>query len=425
MLFYFYGSNDKLQFIRDDAEKAEWSVHERTCNLAFPYDPTKVIERGMRFGFVDTSGDLQYFEIRKVKTYEPDSYHEVVAEHIMISELIDDHFAGDHNNYYPQTAAWHLNYLLSYANKISNVGSTSYLGSLWQVGNDYSDQSTKQLIFERMSLYQAVNTIQTEQNVRVVPRITQSGGQITGRYLDLYPIGTSYNGVVLSLDKNLRDMNVMIDDADVITAMYGYGKGGFGFQAVTWEETEDHPAKPYGQYYIEDAAATAAYGRDGRPRFGYYQNEEIKNNRDLLEASWTALKRVSRPKITVDGTVTDLYRMGYADQPIALYDTVYVHLRPINMNYRLIISALTVDLLDPTQTRVTIGDYFDDMVQITRNIGAQADGGVAARYGGGNATGQTNAESQYAALAGISGYTLTAGTIEDHDGNSKNVIMWE
>ena len=65
-----------------------------SLTLLFPYDPGKVIERGMRIGYTDALGVFQAFEIRKAKTYEPDHYQEITAEHIAISELTDEFFAA-------------------------------------------------------------------------------------------------------------------------------------------------------------------------------------------------------------------------------------------------------------------------------------------------------------------------------------------
>ena len=102
----------------------------------------------------------------------------------------------------------------------------------------------------------------------------------------------------LSLDKNADEMGVVIDDTNVITAIYGYGamtgegaqRAPLTFANVVWQQTSDHPAKPAGQTYLEDPAATAAYGRNGRPRYGYYQNTDINDANVLIEKAWESLK---------------------------------------------------------------------------------------------------------------------------------------
>ena len=91
MTFLFFTAANVPLFERDDAEKAVWSVHEYRLELEFPYLDGKAISRGMRIAFADDTGTEQFFEVRKVTTYEPDHYQRIVAEHICVAELSDDH----------------------------------------------------------------------------------------------------------------------------------------------------------------------------------------------------------------------------------------------------------------------------------------------------------------------------------------------
>lgn len=92
MDFLFFDATDKRLFTRNDAERAVWTVEEMSLYALFPFDSGKVIQRGQRIGFrLDGVVGFQAFEIRKVKTYEPDHYQEITAEHIAIAELSDEH----------------------------------------------------------------------------------------------------------------------------------------------------------------------------------------------------------------------------------------------------------------------------------------------------------------------------------------------
>ena len=64
--FIFFGQDDKVLFVRTDAEQAGWQVDEDSLTCLFPYDPNRRIVQGMRIGFEDDSGILQPFEVRKV-----------------------------------------------------------------------------------------------------------------------------------------------------------------------------------------------------------------------------------------------------------------------------------------------------------------------------------------------------------------------
>lgn len=369
MEFLFFDSADSRLFTRSDAESANWTVEEMSLQALFPYDPGKVIQRGQRIGFTDEMGVFQPFEIRKVRTYEPDHYQEITAEHIAISELSDEHLAKAEIT--DETAAAALGGILD--------------GTLWSVGNDTSSGISSGDV-SMGSVWQGVRTIEQNWNVYITPRVTFNASGITGRYLDIAPATPVWRGVRLSLDKNADEMGVTWDDTNVITAIYGYGgrvadssgddTEALTFADVVWSTSDGDPAdKPSGQTYIEDPTAKALYGRNGRNRFGYYQNSDIKDAETLLEKAWEVLQTTNAPEVSIDCLVRDLYRMGYADQPIRLHDQAIIDERSTGANLQKEIIRLAVNLLDPTATRVTIGAYIPNIVYIERETKKTAGGG--------------------------------------------------
>lgn len=241
------------------------------------------------------------------------------------------------------------------------------------------------------SVWQGVRTIESSWNVYITPRVTVGAAGITGRYLDITPATPTWRGIRLSLDKNLDELGVTWDDTNVLTALYGYGKGSgddpLTFADVVWAATADHPAKPNGQTYLEDPAATALYGRNGRPRFGYYQNGNIGDADLLLQKTWEALQATNAPEISIDCAVVDLYRLGYADQPIRLHDLALIYERSTGQTYQREIIQLEVDLLNPQNTRPVIGAYIPNIVYIEKESSGRGGGG-----GGGGGRGQTPLE---------------------------------
>ena len=379
MTFLFFTSANVPIFTRADAESAVWTVEEMGLQCLFPYDPDKVIQRGQIIGFPDDTGAYQAFEIRKVRTYEPDHYQEIWAEHIAVSELTDEHF---------QSAEW--------TNITASAALTALLeGTGWSVGI-VTASGTSSADISMGSVWQDIRTIEKNWNVYITPRVTVGATGITGRYLDIAPAQGKWRGIRLALDKNADEIGVTIDDTSLVTALYGYGRNvetngttaPLTFGSVVWTATADHPAKPSGQTYIEDPAATAAYGRNGRARFGFYQNSDISDPEVLLEKTWEALKISTAPTVTIDCMVRDLYRLGYADQPIRLHDTAIVEIKPTGTKLQLEIIRLVVDLIDPTATRPTIGTYLPNIIYIDREISNHASGG------GGGGRGQTNLEYQ-------------------------------
>lgn len=385
MQMTFLNAAGTVLFVRDDMEQGNWTHEEYTVNATFPYIAGKVIERGMRLCFRNhATNNLEFFEIRNVTTIEPEHYQQIIAESLVVSELSDEHCNTQEIT--DKTAAQALGTVLT--------------GTLWSVGNS-TVSATNSVDIARGSVWQAVNSIAQNWNAYITSRITvNTSGGITGRYLDIAPAQGTWRGVRLSIDKNMSDSSVVYDDSEVLTALYGYGGNidvpqttgddqteELTFADVVWTATADHPAKPDGQTYLEDPAKTALYGRNGRARFGYYQNGNITDAETLLEKTWEALKNTSQPKVSISGTVSDLYRLGYADQPLQLHDIALVEIRETGEVLSKEIIKLDEDLLDPTATRPEIGDYIPNIVYIDRETNVKATGG-----GGGGGRGQTNQE---------------------------------
>lgn len=389
----FIGKTGAVLFARDDMESGGWTVEEYTVDATFPFDAEKEIEHGQRFYFRNpATGNIEPFEVRNVTNVEPEHYQQIIAEHIVVAELSDEHI--DTQEITDKTAAQAL--------------ATALTGTLWAVGNS-NVGAISSVDIARGSVWQAVCAIGYNWNAHIVPRVEiDAAGTITGRYLDIEQAHGTRRGVRLSISKNMTDASIVYDDSEVYTALYGYGgavdtprTGGddgteeLTFANVVWTATAEHPAKPAGQTYIEDPAATALYGRNGRPRFGYYQNSGIDNAEVLLQKTWESLQQANKPKVSITGTVTDLYRLGYADQPICLHDVVVVEIEETGVLLEKDIIKLRVDLIDPTATVPEIGDYIENIIYIDRETDKSASG----RGGGGRSPGsETNQYNTYAGL---------------------------
>lgn len=386
MEFTFLSAAGVTLFTRSDAESAHWTQEEMTVNATFPFVDGKVIERGQRLAFRDPATDtIEVFEVRSVSTIEPDHYQQISAEAICLSELQDEHINTAEIT--GQTAAQALTTVLA--------------GTVWSVGTNTAS-GTQSADISRGSVWQAVTTIKNNWNVYITPRVVITNGAITGRYLDISPAQGTWRGVRLSISKNMLDANVTYNDEDVLTALYGYGgtidkprSGGddqpeeLTFADVVWTATGGHPAKPAGQTYLEDPSKTSIYGRNGRPRFGYYQNSSITDPNVLLQKTWEALQRTYEPRISITGTVADLYRLGYKDEPLRLHDIAIVEIEETGEAFQKEIIRLDVDLIDPTGNRPDIGDYIPNIIYINRETNKRASG-----RGGGGGRGQTNVEAE-------------------------------
>lgn len=379
-------------FVRDDMESGHWVQEQMNMTADFPFNPAKVIEIGQRIAFRDPATDsIEVFEIQNVANHEPDHYQQITAEHIVIAELSDEHINSQEIT--DKTAFQAL--------------TTALTGTLWSAGNNTAS-GTQSADLSRGSVWDAVNTIQQNWNVYITPRVViSSAGVIIGRYLDVAPAQGTWRGLRLSVRKNILDPCVTYDESEVYTALFGYGGNvdvpqasgdditeELTFKDEVWEATPTHPAKPSGQTYLEWPEKTAIYGRNGRPKFGYYQNGNIKSASVLLEKTWESLKQSSDPKISISGTVVDLYRLGYNDQPIRLHDLAIVEIEETGETFCKEIVCNDVDLVDPTGTRPQIGNYIPNIVYINRETNEAATTGGRGGGGGGGRGSMTNLEDE-------------------------------
>lgn len=382
MEFTFLNHAGDVAFFRSDAEQAEWTQEEYNLHCTFPYLPNKVIERGMTVLFRDPASDeWQAYEIRNCQGLASEYYQQFIAEDIAVSELTDCHIP-EKIELTDVTAENALRRILT--------------GTGWNVGKVAGGISSGDIT--RGSVWQNVSVIKSNWNVHIQSRITVNADGISAKYLDLIPSDGIDVGLRLSINKNVTDPCVVYDDTELYTALYGYGgtyTDGTGddkktleydFSSVVWSKTDDHPAKPAGQKYLEYPEMTAIYGRRGKPRFGYYQNVDIKDPSVLLEQTWKTLKQCCKPKIKITGTVADLKRLGYADQPIRLHYMAIVELEPFGLQFYMQIIRNTVDLLDPTKTLPEIGDYIPNIIYINRDTENIATGGGKGAGGGGGRT---------------------------------------
>ena len=365
MRFLFFNAAGTILFERSDAESASVTHEEMNLSALFPYDSAKEILRGMRIGYADATGAYQVFEVRKVNTLEPDHSQQITAENIAISELTDEITEKKEIN--NKTVAQVLS---------TTDGLLKSTG--WAIGTN-TTSNTSSCDISTGDVWNATRTVQQNWNCYIIPRITVGSAGITGKYLDVMPAGGTWRGVRLSLDKNLNEAGVIWDDSKLKTALYAFGqeknKTPITFKDVVWNAENGHPAKPANQTYLEDPTATAAYGRNGRPRFGYYQNASITDATTLLEKTWEVLQTVNVPDVTVNATVSDLHRLGYVDVPLRLHDTALIEIRPTGVVLQKEIIQYTEDLLNPLNSRLTIGTYIPNIIYINRQNGKRGGGG--------------------------------------------------
>ena len=370
MNFTFFGFDDKAIYSRNDAVTAVWTQETLELDASFPLVDEKRIQRGQRIGFIDGEGNFQAFEIYRVKNEHPQGLQTLKASHIAVAELSTEVVGM----YTPTDTT------------PNNAVTMALTGTPWAVGTvTASNLATTEASFG--SVWRALCAVRDAWGVKITPRVTYNSNGITGRYIDVAPDTGVFRGLRLSMMRNIDKAGVIYDDSECVTALYGYGKSGrdenteaptyVDFGSIVWTTAGGKPAnKPAGQKYVEDTTATAAYGRNGRPRFGVYQNNDDEDPATLLQHTWDDLQKRNKPKLSIEATIADLRSFGYTGEPMALGDLCNVEIEPEGLKVQAKIVRLSVDLLYPEKTKPTLGNYIEDIVYTTRQTAINASTGA-------------------------------------------------
>lgn len=195
---------------------------------------------------------------------------------------------------------------------------------------------------------------------QIIPYYTFSGGQISGRVIEVKADVAEFRGRILTSKKDASNVYV-IKTNPPITRLYVLGPAegtedepkNMSIEGVTWSISSGDPAdKPKGQKWIEDPAAVAKYGVHA----AVVQINDAEDEDDLIEKGWKHLQTVKEPRSTVEATVQDLERVkGYENHIIRLGDLVPIRLTNATMEAARVINVKR-DYIRPSLTKVVIGD---------------------------------------------------------------------
>lgn len=274
------------------------------------------------------------------------------------------------------------NYLKDVRPHDRNAGemlSIALQGTRWTSGVVYGG-ATGSTNFYYISTLEAIKKIVELFGLEVTFTVTidPQTNQITRRQVNLYAQQGQRTGKRFEYGSNLLSVTREEARDGLITALIGRGKGeqvsegqdgspdGYGrridFADIVWSKANGNPAdKPYGQEYVEDKDATAAFGFDnGKPRIGLRIFEDITDKNELLKATWAALQTLKRPQVSFKASVGDVGSLG-------LGDTVAIIRHDIGIEYFTRVYKVDHNLLDEKQNEIELGDDFDSD-SITRTV---------------------------------------------------------
>ena len=238
----------------------------------------------------------------------------------------------------------------------------------WEVGivNDLGINSTN---FYHISSKEAVQKVAEIWKGEIRTRVEVSGNKIIKRYVDLLSRRGNDLGKRFTYTKDIESITRIVHRDDVITALYGFGKGeevgeGFG-RRIDFSDIND------GKAYVENNDARLIWGRpDGHGGkahvFGKVEFDDCEDPEELLQLTTAKLEELSKPLITYEAKVIDLNAYGLDHEGVELGDTVAVIDKEFTPELRLKARVVKIvrDLLEDENT-ITLGNFIPNIIDST------------------------------------------------------------
>jgi len=225
----------------------------------------------------------------------------------------------------------------------------------WALGTVH-DLGLRSTNFYRASCKECVHKIAEVWAGEIQTRVTVSGNKITGRYVDLLSQRGSDNGQRFTFTKNLESVSRTVLRDDVVTALYGYGKGEFIEETGGWGRRIDFKDLNDGKAYVADETARLTWGRNspgGKVHvFGKVEFDDCEDPAELLDLTIAKLAEISQPQVAYECLVRDLGKVDLGD-----------HVRVIDREFdpELRVNARVVqidrDLLEEERSEIVFGNY--------------------------------------------------------------------
>lgn len=166
--------------------------------------------------------------------------------------------------------------------------------------------------------------------------------------------------------RNLVGVTRNVASDEVVTALYGYGKGE-GTEDGGYGRRLDLSSVNGGSKYVADDAARALYGKPGADgskshRFGVVVFEDCELADELLEATRAELQRVNHPRVSYECPIADL-RAVDARHPVVVGEPVQVVDDELGLRSVERVTSVRRDLMGGTTGTVSVGERDSEIVR--------------------------------------------------------------
>ena len=317
-LYLFNKEEVLINIIPEDDFNNDSHVRELNSKWSFEFTTTfqylNDLSKSNKVGFYDRYREFRLFKI--IKEPEVDYLSDEVVVNClndcyeMSDQIIEDKRLRD------GTARQALDKVLE--------GSSYEVGEVAELGN-------RTINFYDISRMEGLNNIIKSYGGELDYRIEFDADfkRISHKYVDIKSRLGQDTGLRFTYDLNLE--SVVRTDVSESHCTILYGRGGaiesgdgysrkIKFTDVEWKKPTNPIDKPIGQTYIEDLDAIAKYGRIE----GIYENSDIEEPGELLQATYEALQECKNPKLSYEVNAKDLASQNsdYDHLTVVLGDSV-------------------------------------------------------------------------------------------------------
>lgn len=305
------------------------------------------VSNGEHLGFMCVDGRFRLFTVTKAENFDDNHTTIITGKDAIVLELME--------MIVEEKQQLDVQLIPAIEGLLAAAGTTD----AWSVTGAQPSRVEKSRAYYT-DMWRMLETFRVLYEWQIIPYYTFSGGQISGRVIELKADVAEFRGRILTSKKDASNVYV-IKSNPPITRLYVLGKAtgtedepkNENIRDVSWSIASGNPAnKPKGQAWIEDASAVSKYG----VHTNVVVINDAEDEKNLIEKGWKHLQTVKEPRSTVEATVQDLERVeGYENQIIRLGDLVPIRLTNATMEAARVINVKR-DYIRPSLTKVIIGD---------------------------------------------------------------------
>lgn len=325
-------------------------------------------------------------------------------EHI-VNEISTIHAEGKiYSSVYCENSINEL--LTDYLEELRPYNTTAYVAlqralstSRWEVGT-VNVSGTGSTNYYHISAKEAISKVIEEWGGELSTTITISGTGVESRKVNITTRRGRDNGKRFTWTKDMVDITRTVSADDVVTALYGYGKGleaydDSGNLTGGYERKLTFGDINGGKDYVTDEIAKAIWGLpDGKGgikhTFGKVEFDDCEDKKELLALTKAELEKRCKPQVSYTANVLDLADAGFVYEDAQAGDTVALIDRDLDERLQGRVLSVQRYLYKEEATVIELGNITRTIVDVISQTQSSL-GSLQARSGSWTSAAQANA----------------------------------